>query len=412
MMNLPTGRQVLNVELNIIQHLKHKINIPQMIAVIADDFTGAAELAGIALRYGLKVGLYTKDIVDTGFDVIIVSTDSRSLNRNEAIAVTARIIQPLLQLTPSIIYKKTDSVLRGHVVDELRVQMELQGLRKTLYLPANPSLGRTISDGEYFVQGEEISKTGFATDPEFSIKSSLIVDMLRTEEVLVLKNKNTLPEHGIVVGEVSTKQDILQWLSKVDDSFLLAGAGDAFECLLEKLGHQAVEQKPLELLKPHLYVSGTAFNQSIAFIKNVDAKLVHFLSAKVMIGEDDKEWFSEIASTIDQHQKDIIAIDDAIAKELNSSALDLRATMAKAVKQVIEQTGVKEIFIEGGSTAAAILNELNIHDFVPVNQISRGVIRMKAIKSLSFGEGWGEVFITVKPGSYQLPSEIIRLYKP
>jgi uncharacterized protein YgbK (DUF1537 family) len=97
---------------------------------------------------------------------------------------------------------------------------------------------------------------------------------------------------------------------------------------------------------------------------------------------------------------------------LNSSALDLRATMAKAVKQVIEQTGVKEIFIEGGSTAAAILNELNIHDFVPVNQISRGVIRMKAIKSLSFGEGWGEVFITVKPGSYQLPSEIIRLYKP
>ena len=375
-----------------------------MIAVIADDFTGAAELAGIALRYGLKVGLYTKDIVDGDIDVVVVSTDSRSLGRQEAIAVTAKTVQQLTQLKPTIIYKKTDSVLRGHVVDELNFQMQLQGFIKALYLPANPSLGRTISDGKYFVHGEEINKTGFATDPEFSIKSSLIVDMLKSEDVLVLKNEESLPEQRIVVGEVSNKQHIQQWLNKIDESYLLAGAGDTFECLLEKLGHQPTEYNSLELLKPHLYVSGTAFNQGIAFVKSVIESRVHYLSAKIMLEENDEQWFSRITSAIHQQEKAIIAINDTIAKELKIAALQLRTAMAKAVKQVIEQAGVKEVFIEGGSTAAAILNELDIDDFVPVNEISRGVIRMKATTQ--------DLYFTVKPGSYQLPQELIRLYKP
>jgi len=74
--------------------------------------------------------------------------------------------------------------------------------------------------------------------------------------------------------------------------------------------------------------------------------------------------------------------------------------MAKAVKEIVARENVKEIFIEGGSTAAAVLEELNIKKLVPVNELSRGVVRMMA----------GDLFITVKPGSYQLPDEIIKLY--
>jgi len=74
--------------------------------------------------------------------------------------------------------------------------------------------------------------------------------------------------------------------------------------------------------------------------------------------------------------------------------------MAKAVKEIVVRENVKEIFIEGGSTAAAVLEELGITKLTPVNELIRGVVRMKA----------GDLFITVKPGSYQLPSEIIELY--
>lgn len=96
-----------------------------------------------------------------------------------------------------------------------------------------------------------------------------------------------------------------------------------------------------------------------------------------------------------QHGKTAIAIDG-----LNESALTLRTIMAKAIKQIIERENVKELFIEGGSTSAAVLEELGIKKLEPVNELSRGVVRMRT----------GDLFITVKPGSYQLPHEIIELY--
>jgi uncharacterized protein YgbK (DUF1537 family) len=123
-----------------------------MIAVIADDFTGAAELAGISLRYGLKVELCTADIAATDADVLIISTDSRSLNKVNALQRTEAALKSVLQLNPSFIYKKIDSVLRGYVVDELKLQMQMMNKSKAFILPANPSLGRTINNGNYYVQ--------------------------------------------------------------------------------------------------------------------------------------------------------------------------------------------------------------------------------------------------------------------
>ncbi|HTH31483.1 MAG TPA: four-carbon acid sugar kinase family protein, partial [Lacibacter sp.] len=150
-----------------------------MIAVIADDFTGAAELAGISLRYGLKAELCTGDNVATDADVLIVSTDSRSLNKQAALQVTEQRLKEVLQLNPTFIYKKIDSVLRGYVLDELQLQMRLQKKSTAIVLPANPSLQRTISNQQYFVQGKPISETGFANDPEFPAKSSFIKTLLQ-----------------------------------------------------------------------------------------------------------------------------------------------------------------------------------------------------------------------------------------
>ena len=70
------------------------------------------------------------------------------------------------------------------------------------------------------------------------------------------------------------------------------------------------------------------------------------------------------------------------------------------LKKIVEENEVKEIFIEGGSTAAAILKELRIEKLYVVNELQRGVVRMKA----------GDLFITVKPGSYKMPEQIKDLY--
>jgi uncharacterized protein YgbK (DUF1537 family) len=372
------------------------------IVVIADDLTGAAELAGISLRYGLTVELCVGEVDYKNADVLVVSTDSRSLNKEQAIAVTEKIVKRILLLEPTWIYKKIDSVLRGHVVDEVKVQMRLMNRSKAFIMPGNPSLGRTISEGEYFVNGVKISEAGFEHDPEFPIKTSSVKEILNNEVKVIAKGEQV--PGGIVAGEVVQFEDYEYWLNKIDDETVLVGAGDFFTALLNKY-YKSRQQKEFKMQLPHLYVSGTAFKERKEFIKKL--KCVSWLPAVL-----DKEWVNRTGDIVKKQKKAIIAID-----EPNEPALSLRIRMAKAVKEIVEREEIKEILIEGGSTAAAILEELNIKRLEPTNELSRGVVRMKSysppLESLSrFIGRLGEVslFITVKPGSYELPEPLKRLY--
>lgn len=361
-----------------------------MIAVIADDFTGAAELAGIALRYGLSVELFADSITECGADVLVVSTDSRSLTKDRALVVTVQTVKQVLQLKPDWIYKKTDSVLRGYVVDELKMQLQLMGMEKAFLLPANPSLGRTITNGEYFIAGKRINETAFKDDPEFPVSSSFVTAILKNEVVLV-NQRSAMPAKGIVVGEAGTVAAVKAWAGCLDNNWLFAGAGDFFTALLERT-YQQVASPEVKMLSPHLYVCGTAFDERKKIIQqlNRQQQCVAYLP-----NELNEAWLQEAGNRIKVNNKLVIAIDES-----KLPATVLRKKMAKAVKEIIEQNGVQEIFIEGGSTAAAVLQQLQLTQLKLVNELSRGVVRMKA----------HGLYITVKPGSYQLPEEIKTLY--
>ena len=74
------------------------------IAVIADDLTGAAEFNGIALRFGCTTYLGLGTEVNAAADVIVMSTDSRSMLLSAALETTEKItvcISCLLYTSPS-----------------------------------------------------------------------------------------------------------------------------------------------------------------------------------------------------------------------------------------------------------------------------------------------------------------------
>jgi D-threonate/D-erythronate kinase len=260
-----------------------------------------------------------------------------------------------------------------------------------LVIAANPSLGRTISNGEYFIGGKRITETAFVNDPEFPVSSSLVLKMLGDNGVQVLKHMDALPEQGIVIGEANSNADINAWLSVIDQSWMLVGAGDFYAALLN-IKYKPQPQPPVELQSPHLYVSGTAFNERKLQLRKLQDELncVSYLPETM-----NAEWLEKTGKILREQKKAVIAIDES-----THAALFLRQQMAEAVKKIVERENIKEIFIEGGSTAAAILNELKINQLTPVNELQRGVVRMKA----------NGLLITVKPGSYELPEEILKHY--
>jgi uncharacterized protein YgbK (DUF1537 family) len=286
-----------------------------MIAVIADDFTGAAEIAGIGLRYGLTAELTTIATTKTNADLYVVCTDSRSLTIENAEKITTLTLEAILSLKPDLIYKKIDSVLRGYVLNELDIQMRTTGLKRAFVLPANPSLGRTIKDGLYYVNGAAISETGFATDPEFAITDSSVLKMIRTQagEERMLKQPDSLPSEGIVIGEAETAEEIAAWADKINKGWALAGAGDFFTALLDKR-YKELPHPELELQLPHLYVCGTAFAKSKAFVAQVkdQSGCVAYLPASALKSGymNDASWSARVNEIITKQQRCIIDIEE------------------------------------------------------------------------------------------------------
>ena len=86
-----------------------------------------------------------------------------------------------------------------------------------------------------------------------------------------------------------------------------------------------------------------------------------------------------------------------ISKQL--SPVLLSQLFAKTVALVCRMQAVPEIIIEGGATAAAVIQELNLGSFKPLQVFAQGVIRMESLSC-------PDLFITMKPGSYDWPAPV------
>lgn len=373
-----------------------------MIIVIADDITGAAELGGIGLRYGLRVQLSDRVEAIPGIELLVVYTNTRSMAKEEAVHVMEQLTITSRELKPSLFYKKTDSALRGHIIPEMEVQMKAMGFEKALLVPANPLLGRTIRDGEYYINGEPLHLTGFASDPEFPVNSSRVEDILREDgsNLQLVKSHQSIPK-GIAIGEATSPVDISEWAKDSNNDLLFAGGAGFFEALI--LEHYQKKAKPppefAGLSKPLLMVSGTTYRANVERIKGL-SKLTSYMPPKVFsaaeIKSGDLEGWSDDAVSVMQREGMVIVAVNNSAGEKTDPAM-LRERMAEVTRLIIKKTTIRELIVEGGSTAFAVINRLGWHSFSPVYEMQQGIVRMQVI-------GIDQMHLTIKPGSYQWPA--------
>ena len=208
-----------------------------MIGVIADDLTGAAELGAIGWRHGLRAEIVRSGKPSGAADIVCVDTDSRSCEPAEAAKRAAAAAKLLCAAGAKWIYKKVDSVLRGQVTAETEAVMRQLKLKRALLLPANPSLGRTIKDGEYFLRGKPLHKTEFANDPHFPRRSSSVLRLVKAPEIFAMRTadgERALADGMIVFGDAESAADLQRWTEGCDAQMLPVGGAEFFNALLEQ----------------------------------------------------------------------------------------------------------------------------------------------------------------------------------
>ncbi|MCJ8210030.1 four-carbon acid sugar kinase family protein [Mucilaginibacter sp. RS28] len=375
-----------------------------MIVVIADDLTGATEIGGIGLRFGLKTVVSIKaEVLAANTELLVINTNSRSLKLEDALQVTREVTAKVRALNPQHIFKKIDSALRGYIPQEVTVHLEELGLNSALVVAANPALNRFIVDGIYYVNGIPLHEAGFVTDPEFPAFTADVVHLLSGKDIAVTVRKpgELTNENGLVIGEVAREEDLHVWMKYYQPEIFPVGSGGFFAAFLKGLGYQPQQEnfaKRSDLQTPLLLVSGTAHPESAGLYKQLkeQGKPVVYLN-KALFGEQTGEWIAEVVALLQQEGTVIITLDpDNTPAFVNPEWL--RVKTAELVYMLIAKAGIKELIIEGGATAAEILKELQVTQLTPVQEFSQGVIRMRDESS--------GIYITTKPGSYRWADEI------
>jgi D-threonate/D-erythronate kinase len=383
-----------------------------MIVVIADDISGAAEIAGIGRRFGLTVQVQRRFSPAKGVDVIVVDTNTRDTTEDVARATVEALARELNDADVLWCYKKVDSVLRGHVRAELEVLMNALEKPRTLLAPANPSKGRTIVGGQYRIDNRPLHETDFANDPQCPAKSSLVTDLLGTSEncpVLVLRHGASQGrERGIVVGEAESPEDLAEWAAECDVDVLAAGGSDFFTAILEaRTGSlrlkTAFEVVPVAGLK--LFICGSASDSSRQAVKWAqrlgipvcpmpDPLFGRVASAEWLA----EQWMADVLSALRRESRAIVAIPQPVLQD-RSLANELSTHLAGLVESVISRMAIGELILEGGATAQAVLDRLGWQALEVVGEYGPGIVQLSASDRR-------ETLVTMKPGSYPWPPEI------
>jgi len=386
----------------------------QKILAIADDLTGAAEIAGVGWRYGLQVHLGTLPEGGVEADLTVIDSKSRSLPEAGATQAMHRLVQQIRLGPLPFLYKKTDSVLRGHVRVEIEALRNGLGIPRALLIPANPSLGRTIENGHYFICGKPLSQTDFFYDPEYPRTTDEVLLLLGSGQPMdfFLPAGRALPSSGIAIAEARTHADLLQWAGMMDNATLAAGGAEFFEALLEKQGRQKrppTEENLLLTSKKVLAICGSTSAYSHAWRRQGRVCGIPCFEMEVpgdyssgAWNEKQSVWQPQIQQALATQGKVIVGIALPVFPGIEA-ARQTAAHLALLIGEVLAQDLPDELLIEGGATATALLEHMNWQAFASIQELAMGVVRMRPV-------GCGQPAITLKPGSYSWPHPVQALF--
>ena len=363
------------------------------ILAVADDLTGAAEIAAVGHRAGWPAEVVTRWSEPRADALTVLDTDTR-LSRPDAAARALSLVgRSIAEGDPGLVFKKTDSVLRGPVLAEVTALAAALGRTRVLLVPANPSLGRVIRDGRYFVNGAPLHETAFAHDPHHPARTAEVAALLGPgANVLVCTPSDDLPSTGVIVGATASGDDVAAWARRVDSTMLPAGGRDFFTAMLRASGlAREGAGNTFAPARPTLLVRGSLASPT-------RAKDVLELPALAAAGNETAldRWIEHVLTELETSPFVAVACGRSDAPQAPTR---IRAAFAELVRRAIQAGVVRHVMVEGGATAASILNVLGWQRLAVVREWVPGVATLRPVAD-------EHLAVTMKPGSYVWPDEL------
>lgn len=230
-----------------------------MIGVIADDVTGATDVAAALSRAGLRTMLVlTTDIDETAADAdaVVIGLKTRSMPIGAAVERSTAALSLLQRLGADRFYVKycstfdsTDEGNIGPITEALAARL---GVATVVTTPAAPLHGRTVYQGHLFVGDTPLHETHMRDHPVTPMRDSSVLRLLapqvtgpvtllplqsvRAGAAEVRKQLRTAEEAGYrhVVVDAVEEGDLATIAEAVDGTALLAGSAGLIEAIARR----------------------------------------------------------------------------------------------------------------------------------------------------------------------------------
>jgi 3-dehydrotetronate 4-kinase len=394
-----------------------------LLGVIADDFTGASDIANTLVKEGMKVtqyvGVPSQQSLET-CECGVVSLKSRTIPAQEAIKQSLEALEWLLQQgCVQIVFKYCstfDSTAEGNIGPVAEALLARLGETKTVFCPAFPENNRSIYQGHLFVGDVLLNASGMENHPLTPMKNADLRAVLHAQSRLKVGHiayktiakgaidiKKALKENeaSLFILDAITNQDLREIGKAVKEFKLITGGSGIAIGLPANFNIQPKSPPFMPIKGAGFVISGSC---SLASQKQVEiyaqthpslllkaenmmsgemsvAKAVAFLSENINASPLLYSTLSpnEVKKAQETYEKDVIA--------------QKFEHFFGEVASVMVLRGVKRIVVGGGETSGAVVQALNVKSFEIGVEIAAGVPALTtekglkiALKSGNFGQ--------------------------
>lgn len=158
-----------------------------ILGVIADDFTGATDVASMLVRAGMRtvqvLGVPEGDLPKA--DAVVIALKTRTIAPADAVAQSLAALKALQSGGARQIYFKYcstfDSTAEGNIGPVTDALMNALGTDFTIACPAFPENGRTVFRGHLFVGDQLLSDSGMRNHPLTPMTDANLVRVLQAQ---------------------------------------------------------------------------------------------------------------------------------------------------------------------------------------------------------------------------------------
>lgn len=158
--------------------------------IIADDFTGASDIASFLNLSGAKTILVNEIPENNSFDyssydAIVIALKSRSIDKKDAIQYTERSYELFKSNKVENVYFKYastfDSTTDGNIGPVADYLLEKTGQKYSLLVPSFPDNNRVVKEGILYVDEKKIEDTHMSKHPLNPMTESRLVTLIESQ---------------------------------------------------------------------------------------------------------------------------------------------------------------------------------------------------------------------------------------